>query len=313
MSNQFASISLAGYNLKNWYQGPIMDQFNEETAIYRGAEKAKYSWNGLQVIRPLRTQRNPGIGATSDGGALPKIGIQSGVQAQIQAKFNYLRFGITGPMIKSAASDKGSFVRQAQFEIDMGYKDLQSDVNRQLSWDGTGDLARINTLAAGSNTIVIKGREDTEPALKFIYPNMALDIYNGSTPVATNVTVVSISSGTASSSTATIVLDTPVTVSANDVLIRAGSFGMEVQGLLTQLDGGTSTVFNIDRSAYPITQGNVLDFVSTQMTLDQLQNLWDAGEQRGGAKYSAIYSDFLSRRMYQKLLTADKRLSLIHI
>lgn len=116
-----------------------------------------------------------------------------------------------------------------------------------------------------------------------------------------------ISSGTATSATATIVLDTAVTVSANDVIVRAGSFGNEVQGLLTQLDGATSTVFNIDRASYPITQGNVLDFSSTQLTLDQLQNLWDAGAQRGGGKYSAIYSDFGSRRMYQKLLTTDKR------
>lgn len=307
MSNQFASQSLAAYNLKNWYQGPIMDQFNEETPIYKGAEKGKYKFDGLQVVRPLRVQRNPGIGATSDGGNLPKIGVQSGVQAQISAKLNYLRFGITGPMIKAAASDKGSFVRQAQFEIDMGYKDLQSDVNRQLSWDGTGDLARINTLANASNTIVIKGREDAEPALKFVYPGMALDIYSGSTAVASNVTVNSISSGTATSATATIVLDTAVSVSADDVIVRAGSFGQEVQGLLTQLDGGTSTVFNIDRATYPITQGNVLDFSSQALTIDQLQNLYDAGLQRGGAKYSAIYSDFASRRMYQKLLTVDKR------
>lgn len=210
-------------------------------------------------------------------------------------------------MIKAAASDKGSFVRQAQFEIDMGYKDLQSDVNRQLSWDGTGDLARINTLAAASNTIVIKGREDAEPALKFIYPGMSIDVYNGSTQVVSNVTVNSISSGTATSATATIILDTAISVSADDVVVRAGAFNQEVQGLLTQLDGATSTVFNIDRATYPITQGNVLDFNTAQLTLDQLQNLWDQGLSRGGAKYSAIYSDFASRRMYQKLLTTDKR------
>lgn len=307
MANQFATQTLAAYNLKNWYQGPIMDQFNEDTPIYKGAEKGKHAFNGLKVIRPLRVQRNPGIGATSDGGNLPKIGVQAGVQAEISAKLNYLRFGITGPMIKAAANDKGSFVRQAQFEIDMGYKDLQSDVNRQLSWDGTGDIGRINTLAASSTTIVVKGREDAEPALKFLYPNMAIDIYSGSTPVATNVTINSVSSGTATSATATIVLDTAVSVSADDVIVRAGAFGNEVQGLLTQLDGATSTVFGIDRATYTITQGNVLDFSNGQMTLDQLQNLWDAGLSRGGAKYSAIYSDFASRRMYQKLLTTDKR------
>jgi hypothetical protein len=306
MANLFQTISSGVYNLKNYYQGPIVDQFNEDVAIYRGAEKGKYAWSGLQVNRPLRTRRNPGIGATSDGGALPSIGRQAGVQAVIAAKFNYLRFGITGPMIKASQSDKGSFVRQAAHELEMGYKDLASDCNRQLSWDGTSDLARLNAGAGASATIVVKGREDGEPALKFLDVGMVIDIYNGSTPVAQSVTITAIT-GTATSATATLTLDTNVTVSENDVVVRAGSFGNEVQGLLTQLDGGTSTVFGINRADFPITQGNVLDLNGNQLTLDSLQKLWNLGKQRGGAKYSAIYSDFDSQRYYQKLLTVDKR------
>lgn len=307
MSNSFASLTNSLYNLKNWYQGPIVDQFNEDTPIYRGAEKSKIKWDGLKIVRPLRVRRNQGIGATSDGGTLPAIGRQTGVQAEISAKYNYLRFGITGPMIKASSSDKGSFVRQAAYELKMGYKDLQSDANRQCSWDGTGDLAAVNTTAASSTTLVVKGRESTEPALKFLDVGMAIDIYSGSSPVAQGITISSISSGTPSSSTATLVLDTAVSCTADDVIVRSGSFGQEVQGILTQLDGATSTVFAVDRSSYPATQGNIVDLNGAQLTLDSLQNLWNAGLSRGGAKYSALYSDFDSQRMYQKLLTADKR------
>lgn len=98
---------------------------NEETPIYRGAEKGKHSWSGYQVVRPLKVRRNQGIGATSDGGTLPAIGRQTPVQAIIAAKFNYLRFGITGPMIKASQNDVGSFVRSAAYELQEGYKDLQ--------------------------------------------------------------------------------------------------------------------------------------------------------------------------------------------
>lgn len=306
MANTFASISGSLYNLKNFYQGPLKDQFNEDCAIYRGAEKSKFQWSGYQVIRPLRVRRNPGIGAVTDGGTLPTIGVQSGVQAQISSKFNYLRFGVTGPMIKASSSDKGSFVRQAAYELEMGYKDLTSDVNRQLSWDGTGDLARVNASAGPTTSIVVKGREDGSPAIQFLDVGMVIDVYSGSTPVATSITITAIS-GTPTGSTATLTLSGNVTVTADDVIIRAGSYGNEVQGLLTQLDGGTSSVFNITRSDYPITQGNVLDLNGAQLTLDALQNLQNSCMQRGGGKISALYSDYNSQRMYQKLLVADKR------
>lgn len=90
MANNFQSIATGLGILKNFYQGPIVDQFNEDVNIYRGAAKGNYPWSGLQVNRPLKVRRNPGIGATSDGGTLPAVGSQTTVQATISAKFNYL-------------------------------------------------------------------------------------------------------------------------------------------------------------------------------------------------------------------------------
>lgn len=316
MSNQYQGVSSGLAELKNIYQGPIVDQFNEDIPIWKGTEKGKFAWSGYQVVRPLKVRRNPGVGATSDGGALPQIGRQTTVQALIAAKYNYLRFGITGPMIKASKSDVGSFVRSASFELEEGYNDLKSDVNRQLSWDGTNDLARASTAAAASTSVVLKGREDTEPALKFIDVGAYLDIYTSAgVLVQSGITVNAITSGDATTATATLTMDQAVTCSANDVFIRSGSAGNEIQGLLTQLDGGTSTVFNIDRSTYPATQGNVVFVTSTGATggsglplsLDYLQQAEDNAERRGGRAVNCLYSDFASRRMYQKLLTPDKR------
>lgn len=306
MSNQFQSISAGLAELKNYYQGPIKDQFNEDLPIYRGAEKVKQGWSGYQVVRPLRVRRNQGIGATSDGGVLPNIGRQTSVQATISAAFNYLRFGITGPMIKASASDVGSFVRSAAYELEMGYKDLKSDVNRQLSWDGTGDLALANANTVASTTLVIKGRESPEAALKFVDVGLVFDIYSGSTQVASGIEVTAVS-GSPSASTATLTLSAPVTCSAGDVLVRANSFGQEISGLLYSIDGNTSTIYGVNRSTYPSYQSNAFNKSSAALTLDALQQAYNAGMQRGGAKFDAVYSDFDSLRMYQKLLTADKR------
>lgn len=120
MANSFQNINSALATLKNWYQGPIVSQFNDELPIYRGAEKGAYKFTGLQVIRPVKVRRNQGIGATSDGGLLPSIGNQTTAQAIIAAKFNYLRFGLTAPLIKAAQSDRGAFVRAMEFEMSEG-------------------------------------------------------------------------------------------------------------------------------------------------------------------------------------------------
>lgn len=307
MANQFQSISSGLAELKNFYQGPIRDQFSENLPIWSGAEKMKNAYTGQQVIRPLRVRRNQGIGATSDGGTLPAIGRQNVQQAIIAAKYNYLRFGVTGPMIKASANDVGSFVRSASYELEMGYKDLKSDVNRQLSWDGSGTLAKANAATVGSTTFVIKGRESVEAALKFVDVGLVFDIVSSSAVIQSGITVSAISSGTPTSSTATLTVSPAVTCSADDTLVRSGAYGYELQGLLYSMDGGTSTIYSIDRSTYISYQGNSFAQSNAQLSLNTLQQAYNSGLQRGGAKYDAIYSDFDSLRYYQKLLTADKR------
>lgn len=308
MANQFETISSNLAQLKNYYQGPIVDQLNEDLPIYRGAEKVKQGWSGYQVVRPLRVRRNQGIGAVSDGGVLPAIGRQTTQQALISSKFNYLRFGVTGPMIKASSSDVGSFVRSAAYELEMGYKDLSSDCNRQLSWDGTGYLAKVSAAAAGSSVISVQGREGTtEDGNKFLDVGLVVDITDSSGTVVYSGLSISAISGT---TTATVTLSAAVTVSSGYFLIRSGSSGNEIQGLLYALDGLTTTIYNIDRNAYPSYQGNVNNLAGAQLTLDQMQKSYNDGLRRGGTangRYSAIYCDFDSHRFYQKLLTADKR------
>lgn len=306
MANQFQGISSGMAELKNYYQGPIVSQFNDDIPIYRGAEKVKNGWSGYQVVRPLKVQRNQGIGAVSDGGTLPAIGRQGTVQATISSKFNYLRFGVTGPMIKASQNDRGSFVRAAAYELSEGYTDLKMDMNRQVSWDGSGTLAKVNANTTASTTLVIKGRETSEPALLFVDVNLVFDIYNGSTLVQSAVTVTAVS-GTPDGATATLTCNVPVTASADYTLVRSGSYGNEVQGLLYSQDGGTSTIYGVDRSTYFVYQGNAQSNSGNSLTLDALQQLQNSCMRRGGAKINAHYMDFGTLRMYQKLLTPDKR------
>ena len=306
--NLFQSTLTGLGELKIFYEGPMKDQFNEEFPILRAAEKLKKGWSGQQVNRPLRVRRNMSVGATTDGGTLPASGYQTTTQAIIQAKYNYLVFGVTGPMIKASASDVGSFVRSAAYELEMGYQDLKKSVSRQLSWNGDGTLALVNTTTVASSTVVIKGRENSEAPLANGYVDVGstLDFISGGVVVASGISVTAVS-GTPTSSTATLTLSAPVSVTAGDALVNTGSYNNEIQGLLYSLNGGTSTIYNVDRSQYQIFQSNYYDLTGVQLSLDKLQQGYNAALKRGNGKIQATYSDFDTLRMYQKLLTPDKR------
>lgn len=305
MANSFASTTLAGALgiLKNWYAGSIVTQFNDNIPLYREIEKGKEKFAGLQVIRNVKVRRNQGIGATSDGGTLPSIGNQTTQQAQIAAKFNYLRFGLTGPMLKAASSDKAAFASIMEFEMSEGMNDLKTDVARQLLWDGTATLATVSANAASSSVITATGRESTEDGNKYLEVGMVIDIVSGTSVIASGISITALSGTT----TATLTLSAPVTCSANDVIVRSGAYSQEIQGLGYTLDGGTSTIYNIDRSAYPAFQGNSVSGSSGQLNLNLMKQAWNKGRQRGGAKYDLVACDFDSERFYEKLLVADKR------
>lgn len=303
MANQFASIQNALSILKNWYAGPIVSQFNDQIPFYREIEKGKEKWNGYQVVRPVKTRRNPGVGATSDGGNLPKIGQQTTAQALIASKFNYLRFGLTGPMIKASQGEKGAFVSAMEFEMTEGLNDLRSDVNRQLQWDGTATLATVSANATASTTITVTGRESAEDGNKFLDIGINVDVVRSGAVVQSNLGITAISGST----TATLTFDQAVTVLANDILIRSGTLNNEIQGILTTQDGNTTSVFGIDRSVSTSFQGNLTNAANAQLSLNLMKQPFNAARRRGNGKVDLVMCDFDSERFYEKLLIVDKR------
>lgn len=305
MANQFGTIASQVGLLKNFYEGPIVTQFNDEVKIYGAAEKGKEKWSGLQVIRPLKVRRNPGIGATSDGGPLPSVGVQTTIQAQIAARYHYLRFGLTAPLLKAAQNDKGAFASNMQFEMDQGLIDFKNDMNRALFWNGEGRLAVVSAAAVASLTITATGRTSGENGDKYLFPTMVVDIVNPTTGVysAQGVTINALSGTT----TATLTLSQAVTVSANDIIVHANSYNVEVQGIRTVLDGASTTIYGVNRSTYPIYNGTVVDAAGAQLSLDLMQRTLNEVRRKGGSKLKAIFCDFDSERYYNKLLVADKR------
>ena len=129
-----ATISTLNAILKDFYLAPIQEQLNQEVLVLELMEKAVVDWAGRRVVIPLHTSRNTtGVGFRADGSALPTAGSEGYVRAEVEAKFLYGRFEITGPAISSLAKGgTASFAGYVQAEMDKLVEDVrnQSKIGR---------------------------------------------------------------------------------------------------------------------------------------------------------------------------------------
>lgn len=313
MANTFSNVpsSVAGTFgvLKVYFQGPIIDQLNNEIPLYKIMEEGREKYNGLQVNRPLRLRRNQGVGTTSAGGLLPTIGAQTNDQAIISAKYSYLRFGVTGAMIAASKGDKGSFVDIVEYEMKSGMDDLKNSINRQLFWNGSGQIATVSANAIGSATLTITGRTAQEAALKYLDIGTPIDILSSAGVVKYSGLSVASFSGSQAALTATITLSQAVTVVSTDIIVLGNSYNNDMQGLEYTLDAVTQTsaIYGITRSTYPVFTSNVVDAANAQLSLQPLKQVYNACVQRGGKRPDTMICDYDTERFYERLLVPDRR------
>ena len=98
-----ATITTLNAILKDFYLAPIQEQLNQEVLVLELMEKAVVDWAGRRVVIPLHTARNTGVAFGGATAALPTAGNETYVRAEVEAKFLYGRFEITGPAISSLA------------------------------------------------------------------------------------------------------------------------------------------------------------------------------------------------------------------
>lgn len=293
--------------LKDFYAPAVKDTLNSTIPLFKYVEMDGRSsnWSGNKVVQPQRVSRNVGVGARAEGGSLPTAGRQGYVEQQIGAKYNYGRIQVSLPTIVAARDDRGAFIRAIDSEMKGLSKDFRNDVNRQLY--GIHILGSVNATVS-STQVVIKDAYDanvatSSKALRHLRVNQLVDLYQGASSVATDLTVSAIDS-----STNTVTVDSTTSFTADDDLYVAGAKGNEIEGLLDALDT-TGTYQNIARGTYSSWQSNVLANSGTAraITDDLLQRGVDDMNEQGGGDLSVIFAHHSVRREYLKTLTPDKR------
>ena len=123
-----ATITTLDSVLKNFYAKAIAEQLNQEVLMLELFEKAKLDWSGKRVIVPVHVARNAGVGFAAEGAALPSAGNQTYEELNINAKFLYGRFQLSGPAISSA---KGAY--SFGNYIDLELRKLVEDVRKKAN------------------------------------------------------------------------------------------------------------------------------------------------------------------------------------
>ena len=124
-----ATISTLSAILKEFYLGPIAEQLNQEIMVYELFDKASVDWSGRRVVIPVHLARNTGVGFAAEDGALPLTGTQTYGRLEVDAKYLYGRFEITGPAMAAAKSGGNAFISYVDAEMTKLTSDVKIAAN----------------------------------------------------------------------------------------------------------------------------------------------------------------------------------------
>lgn len=129
--------------LKEYYRPAVVDQLNSKTVLMRMLGRRSEGVEGKYFVTALNTGRNYGFGYAAERGRLPDPQAQQYKQCRYHLKYSYGRIKFTGPAASASRSDRGSFVRIMDAEVQGLARDIQHNDNRILFGNGSGRLCRV--------------------------------------------------------------------------------------------------------------------------------------------------------------------------
>lgn len=293
--------------LKRDYLPVVREQIPTKTPLFNLINKGTEDVVGSEARLSLRTNRNQGVGARADGGALPTAGHNQYKQIGVTVKNLYGRLALPGKLFRAARSNRGAFINAVDAELKGMVEALQWDLNRQLFGDGTGKLATVD--AATGTSLTVNG-SDASYKTRWLAQKMKVDVYNAAKDTKRNsggvLTITSVDK-----SADTVTFDTSVTTSAaTDFIVREGSLDQEITGLRAVMDTD-NTLYGINRSTagYEWFRPQHLSNSGTNRMISEvlLQEAIDEAEINAGGSINLMISDHGVRRSYQDLMVALKR------
>ncbi len=220
--------------LKVVYLPAMQELVNNSTPFARQIEKRVVPVEGKTFTLAIHRSRNnaSAIGAAEDD-TLPTAGQQGYINAVYPIKQLYTRIRVSGKVIAATKSNKGSFLRALDGEMQYGMKDTARGFNRQYLGDGTGALAYWTAAddTSGTNVDDNFGNGTTHLGVGTVTCDVVDTSSTGDTTLL-NTDIVVTRGAVGSSSTAITWTGGAVTGSADgDYLILANTAGNEMTGI----------------------------------------------------------------------------------
>lgn len=305
--------------LKDVYSGPVRKQLNRKTNLldlFTKKDVSKEEWEGRRVVLALHKSRNVGTKATVEGGLLPTAGAQGYENLEIPMRYYHGRIELSTQVIKSAKSNKGSFIRALESEQKLLVEDMARQRNRMLAYFGQGTLAVISSGVANATQTVkdaggVVATGNPNP-VRFLKPGMVVAFTDGTTIRG----VSTINSVDAANNQ--ITLSSSVTTTTGDFVqlgvtiggTEQDSHNDEAMGVLGLVDSTTyvSTIHGLDRSqaANSFFRSQILSSVGA-LSPDILQRGIDNIEEVSGETIDTFICHSSARREVLKLAEADRR------
>lgn len=291
--------------LKEFYLPAICEQFNSRTEYLAQFERNSENVEGLEVVLSLHVGRNQGIGARQELEDLPAPGNQGYTKQRVNLKYNYAQLQISGPLIRAAKTERGSWLKPIESESKGAVTDLRMDVERQLLGTSDGVIAATGVTTAAAAVVTTA----TTTQIRQIKKGMVIDIGTVANPTAVVQGAVVQSVNT---TTKVVTINSAVTTDATHRIFRRGNGGSganqrELTGLQTIVDS-TGTLFGVDPTVYPEWASYELDASSATISdalVEQLIDEVDIASPDGVPNYAV--TDHVQARKYAATLTGQRR------
>ena len=325
--------------LKEFYLGPVQEQLNNEMLILQTMEKSTVDWNGRVAIIPLHVSRNNGVAIAAEGGALPPAGEQGYERLQVNARFLYGRFQITGPAMSAAGKGgANSFIGWMDAEMNKLVTDVKNAADEMMI-SGGRCLGYINSNAdnAAATTYQIFGNVEAletarglvaaaggELRLQIVRMDTYADLVNDNggantfiTCASTDATARTFTSGAGNAGAMDLSALPAGTASA--VIVHATQDDAACTAAVAYLDNqpvgvfgnlGLPTHFGVDRTTATgsdvlqstvITNNLAAGQARTDINLSRLQGTLDEVLLQSGHEPNVIYMNPVQRQMYSAL------------
>lgn len=277
---------------------------------------------GDDIRMQVRKGYNEGLGAPSEGGALPTAGNSTYAEVVVPTKEFYGRMQITYKLMKASRNNAGAFERALTAEMKGLSLNFAHNVNRMLHGDGSGALALVD-MATPSTSLEVDApytvANDIDGTMLF-RTGMEIAIWSAKTGGSQRTGTPKITAVTKNAATPLYritIAALPTSTANNDHIFRNNSRGNEMVGLLGAIDANaaTSTYKGTYMSLNRATAGNefwdanFMDSGGTRRALTEelMQEACDMADINGDGTISHIVCDHFQMRKYESLVKGDRR------